>query len=81
MGGFVSINGLWNISSSLRLMLELKTAVCLFGKYPNICQIYMVLGQYAQGHYAQENYAQTEITPNEIKLFEANSSNFFQVII
>ena len=46
----------------------------------------MVLGQYAQkhyaqGHYAQENYAQTEITPNEIKLFEANSSNFFQVII
>ena len=45
-----------------------------------------VLGQYAQrhyaqGHYAQENYVQTEITPNEIKLFEANRSNFFQVII
>ena len=35
-----------------------------------------VLGQYAQG-----NYAQTETTPKEIKLFKANSSDFFQVII
>ena len=46
----------------------------------------MVLGQYpqrhyAQGHYALGNYAQTEITPKEIKLFKANSSDYFQVII
>ena len=35
----------------------------------------MVLGQYAQGHFTQGNYAQTEITPKEIKLFKANSSD------
>ena len=45
-----------------------------------------VLGQYAQrhhaqGYYAQGNNAQTEITPKEIKLLKANSSDFFQVII
>ena len=33
------------------------------------------------GHYAQRNYAQTEIMPKEIKLFKANSSDYFQVII
>ena len=46
----------------------------------------MVIGQYAQrhyaqGHYARGNYAQTEITPKEIKLLKANSSDYFQVII
>ena len=35
---------------------------------------------YAQRHYAQGNYAQTEITPKEIKLFKANSSDFFRLL-
>ena len=55
-------------------MLDLKYLLKVLGQY---AQRHYAQGHYAQGHYAQENYAQTEIMPNEIKLFEANSSNFF----
>ena len=41
----------------------------------NIKKMVLELGQYAQG-----NYPQTEITPKEIKLFKANSSDFFRLL-
>ena len=49
----------------------------VLGQY---AQRHYAQGHYAQGHYAQGNYAQTEITPKEIKLFKANSSDFFRLL-